>query len=34
LLLTKQTMPDTDVADRRVIERALDVLNAQRGDSD
>lgn len=34
LLLTKQTMRDKDIADRIVIERALDVLEAQRGDPD
>jgi predicted nucleotidyltransferase len=34
LLLTKQTMRDKDVADRIVIERALAVLEAQRGDPD
>ncbi len=31
LLLTKQTMRDKDVADRIVIERALEVLRAQPG---
>jgi predicted nucleotidyltransferase len=31
LLLTKQTMREKDVADRIVIERALEVLEAQRG---
>lgn len=36
LLLTKQTMREKDVADRMVIERALEVLasQAQRGDLD
>lgn len=32
LLLTKQTVREKDVADRIVIERALAVLDAQRGD--
>jgi predicted nucleotidyltransferase len=31
LLLTKQTMRDKDVADRIIIERALEVFRAQRG---
>jgi hypothetical protein len=31
LLLTKQTLPDKDIADRAVIERALQVLRSGRG---
>ena len=31
LLLTKRTMRDKDVADRIIIERALEVFRAQRG---
>ena len=34
LLLTKQTMRDKDIADRIIIERALDVLRARSADDD